>query len=282
MSVSDQADALPEGRQLVRTAVADFLRYVARVLDLTDLTQGGARVLVSIRDQLQELDPESGSKDRSIRERAALAESELDRDFPLLNAHALMGLWGALEACIDDVCVGWLIESRGEGAREAMQRVRVSLSDVYFLVEPERSQRLLDWIKANLGSERKQGAGQFESALAAIGIGGSIDEHVRQLLFYAKEMRNVVAHRGGRIDQRLLALGPEIVRAEIGETLSIRTAQVFAIASAMLVYAESLWRRIEHPASETLTDFPPWVESTEQLLSNFRSSPATGRGASAV
>lgn len=264
----------------MQLAVSDFLRYVAGTLELSSLTQDGAKVLVRIRDQLQVLDPESDSRERTIAERAALAESELNRDFPLLNANALMGLWGALEACIDDICVGWLIESGGERARESMQRVRVSLADVYFLTEPDRSRRLLDWIKANLGSELKQGSGQFESVFAAIGVEGTIDPHVRTLLFYAKEMRNVVAHRGGRIDERLLALGANFVQAELGKPLMISTSQVFAVSSAMVVYAESLRHRVQLTAGEEADPpgLPPWVASTEELVSAFRSPPPVSGG----
>ncbi len=68
-----------------RTAVAGFLRYAAGTLDLVSLSQDGARVILRIREQLNELDPDSAAKDRAIHANAALAESELNRDFPRLS-----------------------------------------------------------------------------------------------------------------------------------------------------------------------------------------------------
>ncbi len=254
-----------------RTAVAGFLRYAAGTLDLVSLSQDGARVILRIREQLNELDPDSAAKDRAIHANAALAESELNRDFPLLNAQALMGLWGALEACVDDVCVDWLMESGGSGARESMQRIRVPLADAYFLEEPDRSQQVLEWLKADQGSELKRGVGQFESVLKSVGLKGSVDPHVRTLLHYAKAMRNVVAHRGGRVDKRALEDLPGNLGLTEGESLSIGTGQLFALASAMVVYVEDLRYRARVAAAEQAIPpgLPPWVESTELLLADF-------------
>lgn len=46
---------------------------------------------------------------REARREAELAENELRMGFPLLHAHALVAMWSALEAAIEDMLVGILL-----------------------------------------------------------------------------------------------------------------------------------------------------------------------------
>src|SRR5690242_9531974 len=45
----------------------------------------------------------------SARRIAKDAKHEWDRDFPLIHAHAVLGLWSALEAAVEDLLVAWLV-----------------------------------------------------------------------------------------------------------------------------------------------------------------------------
>jgi hypothetical protein len=99
----------------MRRAVADFLRYAADAVSLISLAERGAHAILSYRGinrRIKELDTEWTAEDAARLENAehvaSVAESEIERGFPLLHNHALMGLWGALEAMVDDVSANWL------------------------------------------------------------------------------------------------------------------------------------------------------------------------------
>lgn len=225
--------------------------------------------------QLKELDMDSSVRDSALHRLADLAASEEEKDFSLSNAQALMGLWGALEACVDDVCLAWLVGSSAEGARESLRGVKVSLADFYYLQEPDRSRLVLDWIKANRASQLKKGVGQFETILAAVGLNGTLGAPVRDLLYYAKTMRNVVAHRGGRIDVRAMEDLPEQAGLHLGDELRVRTHQLYALAYAMVDFAESLIVRAGY--AKLPDDFePPWGPM-QPYAEKFWTVPADAR-----
>lgn len=269
MGMSDVSDG-ESGWTIIRTAIADFLRYEASVIELLEVIRRGAGSLVGISRGLERVAGREDPADDDLHAQAAKAERMLEADLPALHSLALMGMWGALEACINDVCIGWLIQTEGVGARDAMRGVKVPLSDIYFLGGVEKSARAVEWVKANLGSELKQGVGQFESVLERIGVPGGVDPAVRTVLFYAKQIRNLVAHRGGRADRQFVEACPALGLAE-GDELTIEHSQMFSILTAMVVYVGDLERRVRTGLDKDPeeAELPPWITSRGDLLIMF-------------
>jgi uncharacterized protein YutE (UPF0331/DUF86 family) len=51
------------------------------------------------------------------------------------------------------------------------------------------------------------GCGRFESLLDTIGLGGSVEETVKRLFLELSQVRNIVVHKAGKADKRIVELG---------------------------------------------------------------------------
>jgi hypothetical protein len=267
--------ATKTGKKIARKAVADFIRYAADALDLISITQDSTRVVIRIRDGLRSLAVEPPSEeaalvDRAIEENAEVSEKLHRDDFSLLNGHTLMGLWGALEICIDDVALGAIKEDQAKGAHTTLARLRVPVGDFLYLDEEDRWPWLIEQIKREQNSTLKTGVGQFESLLAAIGLGGEVDPSLRKTLHLVKAVRNVLAHRGGKVDQRFQEACPD-VRLPIGASLRITTEQTRSAAFAMILYVENVGTRVLGPLASQNDEYrrDDWLPASEKVLADF-------------
>lgn len=239
--------------QRIRTAIADFIRYAASTLDLLNLTERGANAIVGYRginrriqelvgDQEDQWTIKDAARLDDAERIAALAESEIERGFPLLHNHALMGLWGAFEAMVDDVSVNWLDARPESMTSERFPRLQVELNQFLALDPYEQKRRVVEEIKRKRAVSQRTGIGQFEGLLDAIGLGGSIDPDVRNVIRIAKGLRNVVAHKGGRSDARLIEECPDL-GLKLDQPIQLTGQQMVSIAYAMSIYADEIERR---------------------------------------
>lgn len=262
---------LSDGEIRARNAIRTFLTYSADTFSVSELTYRGARSQVYLRDKLKELDSDlgetrDGAPQNSLDYGAEMAEREIARDFPLLNSHTLIGLWGALEVCVDDVATGRLMSDDGGAAREAISRLRVQLGDLLYLDTEERWEWILDQLKRDLGSSLKTGVGQFESLLTAVGAGGSVDPKLRKTLHLVKAVRNLLAHRGGRVDAKFLADVPD-TSLEIGTRIRVTSKQAASANFAMIRYADLLGERVGIRVGDD--GYPEWMPTPDALLKDF-------------
>lgn len=243
-------------------AVEQFAIYASDSLSLVETTYDGAQ-LVAIRPTLElaiaELAKVKGLDKPAIgrtlsptkqQELADEAQALLENNFPLLHAHALIGLWGAMEAAIDDVTVAW-IRSGQATYSPSVRSIKVSLVDFLGMNDDQRSRRLLRLVKAQVGSEDRRGIGQFESVLKALGVHGEVDDGLRRVMVQSQQMRHVIAHRGGSVDAGFIATCPEFGYAE-GDPLQITTEQFRAVAGAASDCVLTLWQRVMSAAGETV------------------------------
>lgn len=260
--------------------VADFLRFAADTLAITDMSENGARVLVRMSEQLRALTDglvPTSERDQVLHQAAEVARASIEDDFALLRNNALMGAWGALEACVDDIAINWLAETSGACADVAISTLKVLLGDYLALSDDARWPWLLDQIKRAKASTLKAGVGQFESLLGAVSLGGEVDPDLRRALLYTKAMRNVIAHKGGRVDAKFVADCPGFMVAE-GARLSITGSQFMAAISAMVVYVEVVHERSRTAAGRTPEplSLPPWVKDLESLPKVFERDAVSG------
>jgi hypothetical protein len=167
---------------------------------------GIAETLYGVR-HLLDRDPESEAKHlSSALEAAEMATIEVEADFPLLHAHSLMGVWGALEALIDDLVLVWLTHRPSLMRTEEFSAVRIPLALFQAMTVRERVEFLVDQIPRSAGVGG--GFPRFELLLSRIDLGGPIEDGLRRSLIEAHQVRNVYAHRGGLADQRAIAACP--------------------------------------------------------------------------
>lgn len=212
------------------------------------------------------------SEDRLARalEIADLAQQEIDRGFPLLHNHALVGLWGALEAAIDDVCTARILDSPEILESGDLSKVKVNAAEFIKLGDTDRARVVFEELKRVTDATMKVGVGQFERLLNAVGVGGDVDPHVRNVIRIAKEMRNVVAHRAGIVDARFVSACADLNFAR-GDQLRINREQMHSVLFACVLYVEEVNRRCR--AAQGLppldSELPPGLGATSDLMSPF-------------
>jgi hypothetical protein len=61
----------------------------------------------------EEYDENIAKKRRERAEKeATFVKKEVDQEFPLLHAHAIIDLWSTTESCIEEILIEWLIENQ--------------------------------------------------------------------------------------------------------------------------------------------------------------------------
>ena len=163
----------------------------------------------------------TGRKGGEPAEYAIAAQHEIDQDFPLLRAHAIVGLWGAFEAFHEDLVTEWVRARPSALDSTAVMRLEVPVGQYELLDDAERSVFLVGLLRRELAVDRMPGIGQFSPLLKKVGIFGEVPEATRKDILEMQQVRHVWAHRGGVVDSRFLALCPWREDVSVGERLHV-------------------------------------------------------------
>jgi hypothetical protein len=245
-----------------------FVAYLNSVTDVTELTYEGIGALTGVPRLLEAMRRPEEEVARA-REQSGKAQAQMDAQFALFHAQAIMGLWGALEAAIEELGAEWL-KHRPEvlnGSRLDKLRVPIALLNAD---EEDRNMALVREINRSIGSDLKLGVGQFEGFLDAMGLGGGLPANMRQVLLFTQQYRHLVAHRGGRVDQRFKAACPFEAAIE-GETLNVGASRFALIRTALIGYVALLMDRFRVASGEPSQDDPQyWENQIARLLETER------------
>ena len=223
-------------------------QYLQDALDLVDLTYSGANALSTIpefvrilNEQRPDRNPERMLADNAHAHRTALLVANAQQtDFALLHSHTIMGVWGALEAGIEDLVVAWLAHRPELIADGPMANQKVVASVFEQLTREERVRQLVtDWRRG----KRFIGVSAFESMLELVHLDGGVSELVRSNLRLMQQYRHLVAHRGGVADQRFVDVCAEL-GYKAGDTVRINRDQMGTMLLAGTVYAAEVDDRV--------------------------------------
>lgn len=190
----------------------DAVDEIDRVLHLSMRGIANVAASVPLVEALANLDRVRGEGDpveaerkiATARREADFAEKEAARDFPVLHAHATVALWGVLEATVEDLVLAYLENDPSCLTHQSFAPVRIPLAEFEQLEKPERLRLLLSEYKRNSKAELKLGIGRFETILEPVRLAGGMKEDLRRDLYEHQQVRNVIVHRGGVVDRRLL------------------------------------------------------------------------------
>jgi hypothetical protein len=227
-----------------------FIDYASDVDGLVTLTGDGISHLRRVPIILELAITGLGSTDEAksdervklAKETAQLAESEIAKDFPLLHSHAVMGVWGALEAMVEDLAISWIEHNPSILSEPKIARIRIPLVEFQMMEQQDRLRFLVSELQRDLGAELKSGATRFESLLSALGLGGPLDKRIRDILFEAQNLRNIFAHRGGVADRRFIANCPQL-HYVVGDTVTIDTPYFDRILRGLVMYSTIILNR---------------------------------------
>lgn len=205
-------------------AVRDFgtrrFKEFKRLIDLHDLSVGAicrmprleplAAATTKYRFVLKhnrspspgEIEKESSLKES--RRLADLARREVREGFDLLNGQTAVLMWGWLEAAVRDLVIFKLEQGGSTLQNEKLGSLRVQVNSFMQLEVQERTAYLVDLFERNSAGALKKGVGRFRPLLELIGAAPATPELVKKVLLECQQVRNVLVHKGGRTDRRLL------------------------------------------------------------------------------
>lgn len=209
-----------------RTEKADFQQYFDHITQLDKVIQlsilGLIRVAgsVPLAEALEKLprwilyddDAEEGADEKLdlelMKEQAAFAQAEVESDFPILHANALVSQWGALEALVTNLAVRRIKIKRSILQQDVFAKLKIPFAEFERLDEDDRLQLLIQEVSRESGAIFRSGVARFEKILSTVGLAGTVDDETKRTLFELSQVRNVLVHRLGIADRRLLEACP--------------------------------------------------------------------------
>jgi hypothetical protein len=240
-----------------------FIDYVVQVANLLSLTERGIRHVIRFPDVIDALamddtfnEAEYEPKIDDAKAMAKLAESEIKNDFPLLRSHTLMGLWGALEAMVEDLAVAWIQYDLSILDDLRFAKIKVPLVEYQKMDQQEQISFLVSEVQRDLRSELKGGVNQFESLLNVVGLGGSVDRRVREVIFEVQNLRNAFAHRAGIADRKFVTNCPHL-NYSAGDKIKISRDYLNDVLAGFLTYSFIIYNRCATIDGSGQFDFEP-------------------------
>ena len=219
----------------------DVLHLSIHGISLIRGTPNTIRVLAEIKRNLDAEDTQQSLK--RAQAEAELAQQELDTGFPLLHAQGAISLWGALEALIQTFLAKWLANVPEAMNLKAIQELKVPLGEWEALDKDERHDLIVDLLERGLNATFKHGISRFEAVLEIFGLSGGVDDDDRRTLFELQQIRNVLVHRRGIVDRRLVTACPWL-DLQVGRRLTIDHKAYHRYANGVDGYTATLIKRV--------------------------------------
>lgn len=238
--------------QYATAPLRGFLDHRKEVSRLLHLAMYGIEFLIGIPDAMEVVQDNDKDLIEEAQARAELAKREVERGFPLLHAHTVVSLWGALEAAIEDTAVGIMFNEPHHLKNEALARIKVPLTQFETLDKEERIRYLIAELERGAAGA-KRGIDCFETVLRCVGLDGSADDETKKSLWEMHHVRNVLVHRGGIADRRLTESCPWL-SLEPGKLVVIAHDKLGDYYNGTIVYASEVLIRICEKYGLDMTD----------------------------
>jgi len=193
-----------------KSTFRDFIEHADVLRTIVMLTTEGIGFLTAMPKLMRALyEPEE--IERTIRPsevRATFAQREVNSEFPLVYAQAVIALWGALEDMIRTLIAEWLLHFPGTKQEAPWCDIKIKLGDYEALDDDDKADFLVSQMEQSISAPLKKGIGRFEGLLEKVKLGGPVAKETCDLLFEMQQVRNVFAHRRGIADKRFCSQCP--------------------------------------------------------------------------
>lgn len=176
---------------------------------------------------------------KEMQELEDMAAKEVAADLPLLHSAASVLVWGALEAAFRDFLVRWLVVYPNARLVPEFNNVRVRVTEYESFEGEDRMRYLVGILERELAATLKPGTGRFECLLKPFGIRPQVTEQHRRDISELAAVRNVIVHRAGVADARLIQLCPWLQLA-VGDHVVVGRKAFLRYVEATNFYADSL------------------------------------------
>lgn len=215
-----------------------FLHRREQILQLVWVT-GSALRSMNGAARLTEVLRKPADVVKEVQEVEDLAAKEVAADLPLLHSAASVLIWGALEAAFRDFLVRWLVAYPLARLVPEFNNVRVRITEYESFNGEDRMRYLVGILERELAAALKPGAGRFECLLKPFGIHPNVTPEQRRNLSELAAVRNVIVHRAGVADTRLLELCPWLPQ-KLGDPIVVGREAFIRYVEATSSYAASL------------------------------------------
>jgi hypothetical protein len=128
---------------------------------------------------------------------AEFARQEIEKEFPLLNAHSLVTIWSAMEALFEDVLVAHIIHRPEILKEEVFQKIRIPLATYEQLNQEDKARLLVYELQRTLSSEQRLGLDCFEALLKVVGLAGRVEDEIRRDIYELQQL--IECHKQGHL-----------------------------------------------------------------------------------
>ncbi|WP_339188967.1 hypothetical protein MKX33_03115 [Paenibacillus sp. FSL R5-0490] len=146
---------------------------------------------------------ENGTR-KIIKEVKPFLENEIKNNYSYLYNLSSIRIWGIIETAVDDFVQHIIETDINVRNLETLKKVQGPLVDFINMSHSDQSLFLLDGLKQSIKANLKLGIGRFESILSSINHDGVVNELVRTILFELSQIRNVLVHKNGKADLRII------------------------------------------------------------------------------
>ena len=197
---------------------------------------------------------------RATSHRAALAQAELANEYPFLNAMTLVALYSALDALVEDLAPEvFKLRLRLQGS-ELITKAAEQHPAEWSQLTPDEQKALEEVVFVTMqqhgaepkyGRVRGEGVARYEAVLATVGLAAPTDRAIPRdmddALTEFSALRDVIVHRGGRVDRRALDSAPTLSMDE-GNLVRLRRSDYLRYAAALRTYGTEIARRLMGPS----------------------------------
>lgn len=201
-----------------------FANICIRALQQASKAVEGIELQLKIADALGEPLPfESTEALEKAKEEAAkvaaFAVTQTSGGSPYLFSLCAVRLWALMEALVDELIVETMYDPTKCSDQDLLSRLKGPLVEFRAASAEEQAEFLAETLKQAVDAPLKLGVGRFEAVLAPVGLGGQVDESVRKALFELSQIRNVIVHKSGRADRRIIEACPWLALTRGGDVV---------------------------------------------------------------
>ena len=245
------------------------LRLASNGLNNLDLIRRANEALERDRHPLVNNPAKFEERRKKAQKLEAWALQQVAPGFPYLYELLLIRLWCILENLVEQIAVSRLHNISALGHHESLVRLRIPIFDFMSLDQEERATFVYEELCKSIGTKERRGAGKFEAVLAAVGLGGALDNSVSRILLEASVVRNLIIHRGGKTDRHSESACPWL-SAKFGKRISPDSKQFYSYALAVRWYIQEIDRRAGVLIPEYLANsYPASQDELIEILSSL-------------
>jgi hypothetical protein len=172
------------------------------------------------------------------------AKAQSPLGFPYLWHLASVRLWTLLEVLVEDVVAAFLETPDRLPSDSIVRNLQAPVLAFQALDANEKAETLLSLLKEKTRSALKPGVGRLEALLESVGIGGSVPDFVRRVIFELSQVRNLIVHRNAVVDRRFYASCPWI-QCEVGRLFPITRDDLYLYGLAVDWYNLEIGIRVD-------------------------------------